>query len=82
MAGVSEAFGTSFLNKERFEALAAWLQLPELLKIAESGREEARALSTVEARVVEACKAVEDAGYKLELYLDHARAEDIEASGD
>jgi glycosidase len=70
LAGVNESNGVTYVNKERFEDLIDWLQLPTLLEIAEqdySGAQEG--VLEVEAAVEGAREAVKNAGYKLDAYL-------------
>jgi hypothetical protein len=69
LAGVNEASGKTWMNKEQLEELICWLQLPRLLEIAQQDSNESRSLDELEAAVSRACVAAEDAGYSLETYL-------------
>ncbi len=69
LAGVNQASGKTYVNKEQFEELLCWLQLPALLEIAPQDSDEARAIRGVEAVVSSACRAAEEARYNLETYL-------------
>ena len=60
------------MNKEQFEELLCWLQLPSLLKIAEADTQEAASLQEVERAVSQACRDAKDAGYRLETYLQRS----------
>ncbi|MGA7315137.1 MAG: alpha-amylase family glycosyl hydrolase [Silvibacterium sp.] len=69
LAGVNSASGKTWMNKEQFEELLCWLQLPRLLEIAQQDSNESRSLDELEAAVSRACLAAEDGGYSLETYL-------------
>lgn len=68
-AGVSEAFGTLFLNKEHFEELVTWLQLPALLQIAQQNPGDVQDIVEVETLVSDACRIAGETGYNLEKFL-------------
>lgn len=70
LAGVNESDGVTYVNKELFEELIDWLQLPALLEIAEQDSDPLEAVLEVEAAVEQARDAVTDAGYKLDAYLN------------
>lgn len=81
LAGMNEADGVTYVNKERFEGLVDTLQLPALFDAAE---EDSRALDSVleiEAETERAREAMAEAGYKLSAYLD-ARAKEAEEPSD
>ena len=69
LASVNESNGKTYFNKELFEELLSWLQLPALLGIAQQDSGESRSISEVEAVVSGACRAAEVAGYNVEAYL-------------
>jgi hypothetical protein len=69
LAGVHEAAGTTYFNKEQFEELLTWLQLPALIEIASQSSGQAAAIAAIEASVTGAREAAEAAGYNLEKYL-------------
>jgi hypothetical protein len=69
LTSVNESNGKTYFNKELFEELLSWLQLPALLEIAQQNTGESRSISEVEAVVSKACRAAEVAGYNVEAYL-------------
>ncbi|WP_263353107.1 alpha-amylase family glycosyl hydrolase [Acidicapsa acidisoli] len=69
LAGVNEHGGTTYLNKEHFEELVCWLQLPALLAAAGAEPGAAQSVREVEAAVATACKAARAAGYVLDEFL-------------
>ena len=74
LAGVNQSGGATYFNKEQFEELLTWLQLPTLLDIARSDTGETpaiqlAALAKVEDAVVTAREAAASAGYNLEAYF-------------
>jgi hypothetical protein len=69
LAGVNEASGILYMNKEQFEELLCWVQLPALLEIAGQDSVDARSISKIEAAVSRMCRAARKAGYRLEQYL-------------
>jgi hypothetical protein len=68
-AGVNEASGILYMNKEQFEELLCWVQLPALLEIAGQDSVDARSIGKIETAVSKICRAAKDAGYKVEEYL-------------
>jgi hypothetical protein len=75
LTGVHEAGGFTYFNKERFEELLGWLQLPALLKIAQEKAAGTGSLREVEDRVNAACETASAAGYQLQKYLGATREE-------
>ncbi len=74
LAGVNQSEGNTWFNKEQFEELLTWLQLPVLIEIARSepGKSQAAQLSAitaVEKSVAAARAAAATAGYNLDRYL-------------
>jgi len=69
LAGIHEASGKTYMNKEQFEDLICWLQLPALLKVASSEKEAALAIRKIEEEVSQACLHAKAAGYDLDRYL-------------
>ena len=72
LAGVNESDGVSYFNKEQFEELLTWLQLPALLEIGQGAGEEAdqiERIAAVEKAVAAASDAAEVSGYNLEKYF-------------
>ncbi|WP_433973271.1 alpha-amylase family glycosyl hydrolase [Tunturiibacter lichenicola] len=70
LAGVNESSGTTYFNKERFEELLCWLQLPALLKIAHLNSHKLESIIKLEVPLREACRSAKNAGYKLSEYLN------------
>ena len=69
LTNVNQSNGKTYFNKELFEELLSWLQLPALLAIAGQDSGESPSISEVEAVVSRACRAAGDAGYNVEAYL-------------
>jgi hypothetical protein len=85
LAGVNQSGGNTWFNKEQFEELLTWLQLPRLLKIARDLAEQdkpsqhtapaaakqalSHAVATVEQGVAHTLAAAETSRYQLEKYL-------------
>jgi hypothetical protein len=76
LAGVNESAGVTYVNKELFEDLTDWLQLPSLLEIAESDPAALDAILELEAAVQQAQDAALHAGYKLNTYLELLNTQD------
>ena len=68
LAGLNESKGITYLNKEQFEELLCWTQLPALLKIADSTKPDLQAIELIEARLSTQCRIAAEAGYNLDLY--------------
>lgn len=74
LAGVNQSAGVTYFNKEQFDELLTWLQLPVLVEIARRNAKrptvaEATAIAGVEEMVASTRAAVESAGYRLDGYL-------------
>jgi hypothetical protein len=69
LAGVNKAADTTYFNREQFEELISWLQLPALLEIASERPGGTSSLANVEETVAKLCRAAKDAGYKLDEFL-------------
>jgi hypothetical protein len=69
LTGVNESSGVTYFNKEGFEELLGWLQLPALINLAHQSPINLDSLKTLEASVLESCKSAQTAGYNLALYL-------------
>jgi hypothetical protein len=65
LAGISESLGKTYVNKECFEELLWWLELPELIEKAEQEALTAKAFAEIEQRITTACAAAQEAGYEL-----------------
>lgn len=70
LAGVNRASDKTYINKELFEEMLSWVQLPALLEIARQDSGRSTSISEVEVFVSKACRAVESVGYNLDLYLE------------
>jgi hypothetical protein len=69
LAGVNEAGGITYVNKESFEDLTDVLQIPALLDAAVHDSGELEAILEIEAAVEQARDAVLEAGYDMDAYL-------------
>jgi len=69
LAGVNQVSGITYFNKEQFEELLTWLQLPALIEIAQKHSSQAAGIAEIEASVAAAREAAQAAGYNLEKYL-------------
>ena len=73
LAGVHDSAGVTYFNKEQFEELFTWLQLPALLEIAALDKPARTARTAhLEAAVTAACSAAHASGYRLTEYLTPA----------
>jgi hypothetical protein len=83
LAGVNKASGgVTYFNKEGFEELISWLQVPTLIEIARQQRAGAvKEIGEVEAAVVEDCRVAQRSGYDLDKYLSAWKAEVPDDSG-
>ncbi len=78
LADVHEASGITYFNKEQFEDLLSWIQLPALVEIAGKKSGGSRAIGEIKKAVVRACRVAENAGYKLDGFLDLMSSESYE----
>jgi hypothetical protein len=74
LAGVNQAGGITFFNREQFEELLTWLQLPALIEIAHAETIQPKSaqpagIAEIEASVAAARKAAHDAGCNLKKFL-------------
>lgn len=80
LGGVNLAAGITYFNKQRFEELLTWLQLPALLDIAgseaiQTGAAQPNGIGAIEDCVAAARKGAQLAGYDLNKFLiDYAPA--------
>ena len=79
LAGVTEHLGNTYVNKERFEALLSWMQLPTILNAAQTHNgapaELAQALGEIAASMQTVKSAAALAGYNLKDFLHPANTE-------
>jgi Alpha amylase, catalytic domain len=73
LAGVNTSAGVTYINREQFEELLAWLQLPALIKIAQQKSDQAKSIAELEAAFASTCEAAHDAGYRLDAFLNPAK---------
>jgi hypothetical protein len=73
LAGVNESGGIDYVNKERFEELVCWMQLPTLFEAAE-GKCSATAVFHA---VTSVCDVMQRAGYDVERFLSESASMDV-----
>jgi hypothetical protein len=73
LAGVNTSSGVTYINREQFEELLAWLQLPALIRIAQQPSGQATAIAALEAAYAAACETAHDAGYQLAEFVTPAK---------
>ena len=83
LAGVNESSGHAWFNKELFEEMLCWVQVPALMEIAEQPGDQSQAIHNLEAAISLACHAATKSGYDLDLYLKllHPEAEPAPTPG-
>ena len=74
LAGVNQAGGITFFNREQFDELLTWLQLPALIEIAHAESIQPKSahstgIAAIESSVAAARKAAHHAGYNLKKLL-------------
>jgi hypothetical protein len=69
LAGVNESDGIVYFNRERFEEMVCWLQLPELFRIAATVPVDLAGLQLLETTVAEVCLSAERSSYQLKQFL-------------
>lgn len=85
LAGVNQSEGATYVNKESFEQLLCWLQVPALLGIAgrlggdDAYETPAAELAEIEGSLRAECTRMGEAGYRLDVYLDAYRGSEMEA---
>ncbi len=73
LAGVNQSEDHTWFNKEQFDELLTWLQLPALLDLAAKPTPDSAVLQQLEEAVETARKAAEIAGYNLDRFVAPAR---------
>jgi hypothetical protein len=68
LLAVNEAKGTLYFNKESFEQLLWWLQLPELTKMATADEARRETVIQTDERLAEIFAVASQAGYELEKF--------------
>jgi hypothetical protein len=75
LAGISGSAGKEYLNREQFEALICWLQLPALIEISKGPAPFSEAANEIAKTAVSLTRAAESTRYDLRLFLDLLRTE-------
>jgi hypothetical protein len=70
LAGVNLSSSNTYFNKEGFEELLGWLQLPALINIAQQSPYSLDSLKKLEKNILKLCESAKKAGYNLDLYLN------------
>jgi glycosidase len=73
LAGVNESDGRTWFNKEQFEELWGWMQLPALVAAAERKPGAGAAVVDLEMPIETMCGLAQEAGYELPEFLKLAR---------
>lgn len=69
LAGVNDSAGVTYFNKESFEDLVEWMQLPALLDVAGRDADSRGAVREIEFKVKQAREAALKCSYKLDAFL-------------
>jgi Alpha amylase, catalytic domain len=80
LTGVNKSAGATYFNKEGFEEMISWLQLPALIEIARRGGGAGKAIAELEAGVVEDCRVAAESGYQLDTYLSAWKPKGVKVS--
>jgi hypothetical protein len=72
LTGVNESSGTTYFNKEQFEEMVCWTQVPALIEIAGKTATSSASLKELEAAVSRLCSTAQQAGYRLDKWLSTA----------
>ena len=67
--GVNVSAGITYFNKEQFEELLCWMQLPALIAFADRSFTDLKPLQNLEPGIVAARDAAREAGYILAQFL-------------
>jgi hypothetical protein len=78
LTGVNISSGKTYFNKEQFEEMLSWVQLPALIEIAQQDADPSHALGGAEAAISKACRAATEAGYDLDIYLSLLSSDRVE----
>ena len=79
LAGVNTSKGVEYINRERFEELVCWCQLPALLRLASSAKFTAEQAAAVGAESGKLAQLLAEGGYKLAEFLELLKPEEPEA---
>ena len=69
LAGVNTSAGITYIHREQFEELLAWLQLPILIQLAQQPSGQTKSVAELEAIYGATCERAHAAGYKLDDFL-------------
>jgi hypothetical protein len=69
LAGVNESEGKTYFNKESFQQLMLWMQLPELVVSAEETADAAMDATVFDSGLQKLFRRADEAGYNLEDFL-------------
>jgi hypothetical protein len=81
LAGVNEAFGVTYFNKDQFEEVLVWLQLPALIDAALWRLDSKTAINKLEDSVSNTLQSAALAGYRLEEFLAASSAKSNKETG-
>jgi hypothetical protein len=85
LTGANEHEGKTYFNKEQFEELVCWLQLPALIQIANLGKNRDGEIASIEDAVSALCEKARAATYRLDKFLgtvtDSSVEEPVETAG-
>jgi hypothetical protein len=76
LTGIHEAGGHEYLVREAYEELLWWLQVPALLRLAGESLPSRAEVEEMSKTIEEALASAESAGYRVDLLLGPALAED------
>jgi hypothetical protein len=68
ITGVNESSGATYFNKEGFEELLGWMQLPALVKAAQQSSTDNGSLKKLNTAIKDLCDSAQKSGYNLDLY--------------
>jgi hypothetical protein len=77
LAGVNEAFGQTYFNKNRFEELVDWLQLPVLITAVQQKFGEPDPIRAADTAVVDVLEKAQKAGYNLSKFIAMAISKEL-----
>jgi glycosidase len=76
LTGLHESDGRMYFNKEGFGELVRWLQLPQLIEIAQDVSDAGGSIGEIEKAVAKECSEAMRAGFDLDAYLLQKRTEE------
>ena len=69
LTGANEHEGKTYFNKEQFEELVCWLQLPALIRIVSSSKDQDKEIASLEESVSSICESASASKYSLDAFL-------------